>query len=86
MSANLTRYGWSAALRKAGLTVEYVASILTANREQGAKEADEVRAEGKDYIFKDGIVLTYCLNCKFYKLTILYPLAHRELKVFLGRS
>ncbi len=86
MSANLTRYGWSAALRKAGLTVEYVASILTANREQGAKEADEVRAEGKDYIVKDGIVLTYCLNCKFNKLTILCPLAHRELKVFLGRS
>lgn len=86
MSANLTRYGWSAALRKAGLTVEYVASILTANREQGAKEADEVRAEGKDYIVKDGIVLTYCLNCKFNKLTILCPLAHRELKVFVGRS
>nr|WP_269837329.1 DUF933 domain-containing protein [Enterobacter ludwigii] len=73
-------------MRKAGLTVEYVASILTANREQGAKEADEVRAEGKDYIVKDGIVLTYCLNCKFNKLTILCPLAHRELKVFLGRS
>ena len=62
MSANLTRYGWSAALRKAGLTVEYVVSILTANREQGAKEADEVRAEGKDYIVKDGDVMNLLFN------------------------
>ncbi len=34
--------------------------------EQGAKEAGKMRAEGKDYIVKDGDVLNFLFNVSLY--------------------
>jgi len=36
--------------------------LITGNGEQGTKDAGKIRAEGKEYVAKDGDVLNFLFN------------------------
>ena len=51
-------------LRKGFIRAQTIAyeDFVTYKGEQGAKEAGKMRAEGKDYIVKDGDVMNFLFN------------------------